>query len=91
MVHPRLRTIVESNEVSKIIDKLPPSLRKSVDDTIELLLHDKPRKNQHALTGDLRGFSAIDVAGSGKGRGALRIVYAKTDTEILIHSIQDYH
>lgn len=86
-----LRTIVESREASRIIDRLSPALKAEVDATIELLLRDQPGRNQHVLTGDLQGFWAADVRGSGRGRGSLRIVYSKSDSQLIIHSIEDYH
>jgi hypothetical protein len=40
---------------------------------------------------DMTGKFAADLPGSGKGRGAERIIYSKTDDEIIIHDIRDYH
>jgi RHS repeat-associated protein len=85
------RVIVESGDATKVLDKLGPSARKSVEEALELIRHGKAGGNQHVLTGDLKGFNAIDVKGSGKGRGALRIIFNSTEDEIFIHSIQDYH
>ncbi|WP_436488155.1 DUF6443 domain-containing protein [Chitinophaga sp. ARDCPP14] len=85
------RVIVESGDATKVLDKLGPSARKSVEEALELIRHGKAGGNQHVLTGNLKGFNAIDVKGSGKGRGALRIVFQSTEDEIFIHSIQDYH
>jgi hypothetical protein len=47
--------------------------------------------NQHALKGDLAGKSAIDLGGSGKGRGAERVIFSAAENEVIIHDIVDYH
>lgn len=44
------------------------------------------------LTGDRKGTSAINLVGSGKGRGRMRIIFSETkDGAINIHEIVDYH
>lgn len=88
---PGLRTIIEEKEASKVYDKLDKAQKKSVDEAIALVREGKAGKNQHELKKELKGFKAIDVRGTGKNRGAVRIVYKESVSHILIHSIQDYH
>ena len=82
-----LKTIVESQAATKVLDKLKPSIRKKVDEALDLVHKGLAGGNQHDLVGDLKGYKAIDI----KGRRGLRMVYKETDDELIIHSIQDYH
>lgn len=47
--------------------------------------------NQHQLGTDLKGKSAIDLGGSGKGRGAERVIFSTNGNEVIIHDILCYH
>ena len=85
------KTLIESPEVSKVLDKMGAGQRAQVDKILDDLAHGRPGRNQHALTGDLKGKFAVDVPGSGRGRGALRIVYEDTLDGIVLHFITDYH
>lgn len=87
----KLKTIVESKEATKALDKLPPSMRAKAEEAIELVHSGKPGGNQHPLVGDLKNYKAIDVKNSGKGRGGLRVIYQENINELFIHSVQDYH
>jgi len=89
------RTIVESPEATKVIDKLEPSLKKSYEEALEMIRSGQPGRNQHVLGNksgqNLTGFKGIDLKGSGSGRGAYRIIYQETEEEIFIYDIQNYH
>ena len=75
----------------KSYKKLDPTKKINVDKAFETLKAGLAGGNQHALSGDLKGFFAMDVKGSGKGRGGLRIIYKKEGDIIQIHNITDYH
>ncbi|RAI99480.1 RHS repeat-associated protein [Chitinophaga skermanii] len=85
------KTIVESHEVSKIMGNAEVTLKKNVEKAIEILRSGKAGGNQHTLGGNLTGYKAIDIQGTGNGRGGLRIVYKETENEIILHQIVNYH
>ena len=47
--------------------------------------------NIHRLKGDLKGWQAIDIPGTGKGRGAGRIVFRELGGEIEIKGLVKGH
>lgn len=73
-----------------------------IDKATNLLIKGQPGLKQHALSGNLKGWFAIDVRGSGGGRGVIRIVYRYENngqsvktfqeaTSVVIKQIYDYH
>lgn len=85
------RSVIESEEAVKTFDRLAPSTQKKVADAIEILRQGKAGGNQHPLARDLKGYNAIDVKGTGAGRGGLRVIYQEFMDAIYIHDIRDYH
>ena len=72
------RSIIESPGASKAIDKLSPTGRKGFDTAVEKLARGERGLNQHALGKDRAGQFAIDIPGTGKGRGAGRLIFRET-------------
>jgi mRNA-degrading endonuclease RelE of RelBE toxin-antitoxin system len=87
----KYKTIVEEPKASKAYDKLDKNQQKSIEDALRLIRNGEAGRNQHDLQKDLKGFKAIDIKGSGGGRGKLRMVFKETDSEIIIQDIIDYH
>lgn len=68
--------------------KLSPEARKGYDSAIEALKKGDTRGlNEHPLSGNRKGQWAVDIKGTGKGRGAGRIIYTK-DSDGTINVIQ---
>ena len=86
-----LKTIVETAAVVKKADALTGKMAASYEKIKVLLSQGKAGANQHALKGDLAGKSAADLGGSGKGRGAERVIFSEKENEVIIHDIVDYH
>jgi hypothetical protein len=55
-----------------------------------MLAAGSPGKN-HVFKGDLKGWNAVDLPGSGKGRGAQRVIYKVDADRVVIKEITDYH
>jgi hypothetical protein len=87
----KLMTVVEEQVAAKQADALTGKMKQGYEQVKDMLAAGKPGKNQHALKGDLAGWSAADLPGSGKGRGAQRIIYKVEEDQIIIREIQDYH
>ncbi|WP_342351530.1 RHS repeat-associated core domain-containing protein [Gilliamella apis] len=86
------KTIVEDEKVVAQAGKLNPQQLRAYEEAKDILAQGKPGRNQHVLTGDRKGTSAIDLVGSGKGRGRMRVIFSETkDGAINIHEIVDYH
>ncbi|MCC0567295.1 polymorphic toxin-type HINT domain-containing protein [Brevibacillus borstelensis] len=67
-----------SKSAERVAKKLSPEARKGYDNAIEALKKGDTRGlNEHALSGDRKGQWAVDIKGTGKGRGAGRIIYTK--------------
>jgi hypothetical protein len=85
------KTIVETKEAVKKAEGLSGPMAKAYEKLKDMLALGGAGKNQHALSGDLKGKSAVDLAASGKGRGGDRVIYSETNNEVIIHNIVDYH
>ncbi|MEQ7053036.1 polymorphic toxin-type HINT domain-containing protein, partial [Paenibacillaceae sp. P-4] len=67
-----------SKSVERVAKKLSPEARKGYDSAIEALKKGDTRGlNDHALSNNRKGQWAVDIKGTGKGRGAGRIIYTK--------------
>lgn len=58
---------------------------------IEQLASGKAGKNIHALGGELKGYKAIDMAGTGSGRGAGRVIFKETSEHVEIIGVVKGH
>jgi RHS repeat-associated protein len=85
------KTIVEEASVIKKADALTGRKAEAYEKIKDALSQGKAGGNQHELRGDLKGKSAIDLGGSGKGRGAERVIFSTNENEVIIHDIVDYH
>ena len=85
------RTIVESADAARKGDALTGRSKEGYEEIKDLLSQGRPGKHQHSLTGDLQGKSAADLPGSGRGRGAQRVIFDESSNEVVIHDIVDYH
>lgn len=85
------KEVVESKEAQKVYDKMDANQKKKVDEAVNLIQNKQAGGNQHVLTKERAGWKAIDLKGSGKGRGGVRVVYEETPNQIIIHEIVDYH
>lgn len=86
------RTIVETVEVSRIINSMSPTHRAAYERVVEILSRRKAGLNQHTLSGDLKGQFAIDLPGTGSGRGAVRAIYTEEKNgSVVVRDIFDYH
>jgi len=64
--------------VQRQVKKLSPEAKKGFEKAIEGLENgDTQRLNEHPLSGDRSGEWAVDIKGTGKGRGAGRVIYEK--------------
>ena len=89
--NPGLRTVIEEKEATRVYDKLDPQQQRNVDKAIDLIREGKAGGNQDSFGKDLKNYKAVDVKGTGRNRGGVRVVYKESINEVLIHSIQDYH
>jgi hypothetical protein len=87
----RAKTVVEEAGVIKKADALTGRKAEAYEKIKDALSQGKAGGNQHELKGDLSGKSAIDLGGSGRGRGAERVIFSTKENEIVIHDIVDYH
>ena len=85
------RAVRESRSVVDASASLTTKQFESYWRTLQNIAIDAAGKNQHRLTGDLAGYFAFDIPGSGRGRGLLRAVYRIVDGVVEVVSIQDYH
>ncbi|HEY0097929.1 MAG TPA: polymorphic toxin-type HINT domain-containing protein [Pyrinomonadaceae bacterium] len=86
-----LRTVIEDDAAAAAADKMRGNVASAYDELKNLLSSGRPGKNQHPLTGEYAGMMAADLTGSGKGRGAMRVIFSRNDNEVIIHKIVDYH
>jgi RHS repeat-associated protein len=87
----KMRTVVEDMEAVKKADKLTGSKAEGYEKIKDMLSRGEVGKNQHSLRGDLAGKSAADLPGSGRGRGADRVIFSSDKDTVTIHDIDDYH
>ena len=73
---PSGRQITESPGATRALDRLSPEVRRGVDEGLSKIAFDKAGLNQHALRGDRAGQWAMDIPGTGSGRGAGRLIYS---------------
>ncbi len=85
------KTIIEESGAVKKADALTGRKAEAYEKIKDALAQGKAGGNQHALKGDLAGKSAIDLGGSGKGRGAERVIFSTDNDVVTIHDIVDYH
>jgi hypothetical protein len=89
---PPWKSILEDKLAADKADKLKGKQAQGYEDLKLMLAQGKSGRNQHDLVRDLKGKKAIDLPGSGKGRGAVRVVFSEpTPGTIVIHDIVDYH
>jgi hypothetical protein len=72
-------------------DKLTGKSKEGYEKALDRLSRGESGSNVHKLTGKLAGKKAVDLPGSGKGRGKLRIIYSETENGIVVHDIDNYH
>jgi hypothetical protein len=85
------RTVIEENAAANAADKLTGRQQGGYQRAIDELAHDIPGQHDHALKGT-GGLRSRDLPGSGKGRGAMRIVYRRNpDGSVTIVEIADTH
>ena len=73
---PQNRKVNIPKNVERQAKKLSPEARKGFEKAIEALRNGDTRGlNDHPLSGNRSGQRAIDIKGTGKGRGAGRIIY----------------
>ncbi|MEL6629082.1 MAG: hypothetical protein AAFO96_21435 [Bacteroidota bacterium] len=87
------KTISESQGLTRAIEK---AYGKNAVEVFEMdiktrLATGKLGGNIHRLKGDLKGWQAIDIPGTGKGRGAGRIVFRELGGEIEIKGLVKGH
>jgi RHS repeat-associated protein len=87
----KIKTVVEDQDAVKKADKLAGKAKEGYEQIKDILARGLPGKNQHALTGDMKGWYAADLPGSGAGRGATRVIYKVEDNQIIIRDIINYH
>jgi RHS repeat-associated protein len=87
----KMKTVVEDAVAAKKADGFKGAKAEGYEKLKDTLSKDLPGHNQHELKGDMAGKSAADLPGSGKGRGAERVIYSKTENQVTIHDITDYH
>ncbi len=87
----RMMTVVEEAGAAKQGDALRGKQREGYEQIKGMLASGLSGKNQHALKGDLKGWSAVDLPGSGKGRGAVRVIYKIENEQVIIKEFKDYH
>lgn len=64
-----------SKSAQKTAKKLSPEAKKGFDKAIEALKNGDTRGlNEHALTGNRKGQWAVDIKGTGRGRGGGRVM-----------------
>ncbi|MBB5194305.1 methylase of polypeptide subunit release factors [Anaerocolumna cellulosilytica] len=64
--------------VERQVKKLSPEAKKGYDKAIDALENGNTQGlNEHPLSGDRKGQWAVDMKGTGKGRGKGRIIYEK--------------
>lgn len=87
------RSVIEDHDAMNKADKLKPRQKAAYDDIINMLAGRQLGKTQHHLTGDRVGTSGVDLGGSGRGRGALRVIFSASENDelVTIHDITDYH
>ena len=82
------RNIKIPDSVEKQARKLSPEAKKGYDRAIEGLRNGDLRGlNDHPLSGTRAGQRAVDIKGTGRGRGAGRLIYEIRDNEIHIIEI----
>ena len=78
----REKKINNPRNVERQAKKLSPEARKGYEKAIEALRSGDTRGlNDHSLSGNRHGQRAIDIKGTGKGRGAGRIIYEYGDAD----------
>lgn len=89
------RKVEESSKARREKKKLTREQLREYEEAKEALEENDSRKlrqlGDHALKGDRKGQRALDLKGSGRGRGRLRIVYEVTKGTVTIVEIVDYH
>ena len=87
------KTLKESTSLTKVIEKAyGKSAVETYENTIKTQLSNgNLGRNIHELGGDLKGYKAIDIPGTGKGRGAGRIVFREVGEEIEIKGLVKGH
>ncbi|SHE55880.1 intein C-terminal splicing region [Chryseobacterium takakiae] len=79
------KTVLHPGSLEKTIEKTwGKNAVKTFDNVIEQLASGKAGKNVHNLGGELKGYKAIDLAGTGSGRGAGRIIFKETSEQVEI-------
>lgn len=77
-----IKKINKPKNVERQAKKLSPEARKGYEKAIEALESGDTRGlNDHPLSGNRSGQRAIDIKGTGKGRGAGRIIYEYGDAD----------
>jgi addiction module RelE/StbE family toxin len=79
--------VLRHSVFEKRITRLSPAIRNAFADRLELFLADSrhPLLNDHALSGDRRGFRSINITGD------WRLVYKKIDENIILLTEIDTH
>lgn len=80
--------VIRHSAFEKRITRLSPTIRNAFADRLELFLVDQrhPLLNNHALSGDRRGFRSINITGD------WRLIYKKIDEDtILLTEIDTHH
>jgi RHS repeat-associated protein len=85
------RSVIENATAVSKADKLVGRQKESYERTILELAAGIPGQKDHPLK-NMDGLRSRDLAGSGKGRGSLRILYKiMDDGKVVIHDILDTH
>jgi Pretoxin HINT domain len=85
------KTIIEDAAAAKKGDALKGKSKEAYEAIKDMLSRGERGGNQHPLTGDLKGKMAVDLPGSGAGRGSQRVIFSESPIGIIIHNIVDYH
>ncbi len=74
-------------QFEKRLARLSPNIRNALADRLELFVSDSrhPLLNDHALTGERRGFRSINVTGD------WRLIYKPVDYEMILLTEIDTH
>ena len=88
---PVFRTVIEEAAAAKKGDALTGPSRTGYDQIKGMLSRGERGRNQHPLTGNLKGKFAADLPGTGRGRGATRVIFEQSNEQVIIHDIENYH
>jgi hypothetical protein len=86
------KTVLHPGTLEKTIEKAwDKDSVSSFDNIIDQLAKGKEGGNIHFLSKELKGYKAIDMPGTGTGRGAGRIIFKEAPSQIEIMGVVKGH